>query len=104
MSNIRLFMGTIIIAIALLAQFYPKKFPKNKDFLIGCIVLYPFWLITFMVLNFHYPTDTNIVRLVNTWLQNTYVVFNGLLQFLVYTKEKNAILFTYPPEVIYLHL
>ncbi|KAL0539513.1 hypothetical protein IC582_023728 [Cucumis melo] len=26
-----------------------------------------------------------------------YVVFNGILQFIVYTKEKNAILFTYPP-------
>lgn len=28
-----------------------------------------------------------------------YVVFNGILQFIVYTKEKNAILFTYPPAV-----
>uniref|UniRef100_A0A2K1ZCV0 Signal peptidase complex subunit 2 n=1 Tax=Populus trichocarpa TaxID=3694 RepID=A0A2K1ZCV0_POPTR len=42
MSNIRLFLGTIIIVIALLAQFYNKKFPQNRDFLIGCIVLYPF--------------------------------------------------------------
>lgn len=33
-------------------------------------------------------------------LQNTYVLFNGLLQFLVYTKEKDAILFTYMPEVL----
>uniref|UniRef100_A0A6M2ENG3 Signal peptidase complex subunit 2 n=1 Tax=Populus davidiana TaxID=266767 RepID=A0A6M2ENG3_9ROSI len=40
MSNIRLFLGTIIILIALLAQFYNKKFPQNRDFLIGCIVLY----------------------------------------------------------------
>lgn len=32
-------------------------------------------------------------------LQNTYVLFNGLLQFLVYSKEKDAILFTYMPEV-----
>ncbi|XP_061985116.1 signal peptidase complex subunit 2-like [Populus nigra] len=40
MSNIRLFLGTIIIVIALLAQFYNKKFPQNRDFLIGCIVLY----------------------------------------------------------------
>lgn len=30
-----------------------------------------------------------------------YVVFNGILQFIVYTKEKNAILFTYPPAVSY---
>ena len=29
----------------------------------------------------------------------TYVVFNGLLQLIIYTKEKNAILFTYPPVV-----
>jgi signal peptidase complex subunit 2 len=65
MSNIRLVMGAIIIVIALVAQFYKKKFPENRDFLIACIGLY--------------------------------VVFNGLLQLIIYTKEKNAILFTYPP-------
>jgi len=65
MSNVRLVMGTIIIIIALVAQFYKKKFPENRDFLIACIVLY--------------------------------IVFNGLLQLFLYTKEKNAILFTYPP-------
>ncbi|KAJ4974750.1 hypothetical protein NE237_007924 [Protea cynaroides] len=43
MSNIRLSMGAIIIIIALVAQFYPKKFPENKNFLIGCIILYPFF-------------------------------------------------------------
>ncbi|KAG4127767.1 hypothetical protein ERO13_D10G243900v2 [Gossypium hirsutum] len=64
MSNIRLLLGTIIIVIALVAQFYKKKFPENRDFLIGCIVLY--------------------------------IVFNGVLQLVIYTKEKNAILFTYP--------
>ena len=42
MSNIRLLIGAIIIVIALFAQFYNKKFPENQDFLIGCIVLYPF--------------------------------------------------------------
>ncbi|KAJ4960598.1 hypothetical protein NE237_020508 [Protea cynaroides] len=47
MSNIRLFMGAIIIIIALVAQFYWKKFPENKNFLIGCIMLYPFFLITY---------------------------------------------------------
>ncbi|XVE69363.1 hypothetical protein DITRI_Ditri09bG0146100 [Diplodiscus trichospermus] len=26
-----------------------------------------------------------------------YIVFNGILQLIIYTKEKNAILFTYPP-------
>ncbi|KAG2730454.1 hypothetical protein I3843_01G287000 [Carya illinoinensis] len=65
MSNIRLLMGTIIIIIALAAQFYRKKFPENRNFLIGCIVLY--------------------------------IVFNGLLQLIIYTNEKNEILFTYPP-------
>ncbi|XP_015579461.1 signal peptidase complex subunit 2 [Ricinus communis] len=69
MSNVRLLMGTIIIIIALVAQFYKKKFPENRDFLIGCIVLY--------------------------------IVFNGLLQLIIYTKEKNAILFTYPPKGSY---
>ncbi|XP_031487356.1 signal peptidase complex subunit 2 [Nymphaea colorata] len=65
LSNIKLLIGVIIIAIALAAQFYPKKFPANRDFLIVCIILY--------------------------------VIFNGLLQLIIYTKEKNAILFTYPP-------
>ncbi|CAL9045777.1 signal peptidase complex subunit 2-like [Musa acuminata AAA Group] len=65
LSNVRLLIGSIIIAIALLAQFYPKKFPENRDFLVTCIGLY--------------------------------VVFNGLLQCISYTKEKNAFLFTYPP-------
>lgn len=41
-SNIRLFLGTIIIIIVLVAQFYYKKFPENRNFLIGCIILYPF--------------------------------------------------------------
>ncbi|EEF35484.1 microsomal signal peptidase 25 kD subunit, putative [Ricinus communis] len=58
MSNVRLLMGTIIIIIALVAQFYKKKFPENRDFLIGCILI-------------------------------------------IYTKEKNAILFTYPPKGSY---
>ncbi|KAJ9684493.1 hypothetical protein PVL29_016793 [Vitis rotundifolia] len=66
MSNVRLLMGSIIIIIALVAQFYPKKFPENRDFLIVCILLY--------------------------------ILFNGLLQLIIYTKEKNAILFTHPPE------
>ncbi|KAJ4843497.1 hypothetical protein Tsubulata_034992 [Turnera subulata] len=44
MSNIRLVMGTIIIVIALVAQFYNKKFPENRNFLIGCIGLYPLFL------------------------------------------------------------
>ncbi|XP_021739495.1 probable signal peptidase complex subunit 2 [Chenopodium quinoa] len=69
MSNVRLLMGTFIIAIALVAQFYPKKFPENKDFLIGCIILY--------------------------------IVFNGLLQLIIYRKEKNAVMFTYPPSGSY---
>ncbi|XP_019258652.1 PREDICTED: probable signal peptidase complex subunit 2 [Nicotiana attenuata] len=66
LSNVRLLIGTIIIAIALVAQFYKKEFPANRDFLIGCIVLY--------------------------------ILFNVILQLIIHTKEKNAILFTYPPE------
>ncbi|CAI0412247.1 unnamed protein product [Linum tenue] len=65
MSNVRLFIGTVIIAVALVAQFYKKKFPENRDFLIGCI----------------------------------YVVLNVVLQLIIFIKEKNAILFTYPPKV-----
>ncbi|XP_024639010.1 probable signal peptidase complex subunit 2 [Medicago truncatula] len=64
LSNIRLLLGSVIIVIALFAQFYKKKFPENRDFLLACIALY--------------------------------VVFNLVLQLIIYTKEKNAILFTYP--------
>lgn len=42
MSNLRLLIGTTIIVIAPFAQFYNKKFPENRNFLIACIVLYPF--------------------------------------------------------------
>ena len=69
MSNVRLLMGTVIIIIAVVAQFYPKKFPENKNFLIGAIILY--------------------------------ILFNGILQVIVYTKEKNAMMFTYPPAGSY---
>ncbi|XP_078166114.1 signal peptidase complex subunit 2-like [Carex rostrata] len=65
LSNLRLLIGTVIIGIALLAQFYNKKFPENRNFLIGCII--------------------------------SYIAFNVLLHLISYTKEKNAILFTYPP-------
>ncbi|KAJ4892008.1 putative signal peptidase complex subunit 2 [Raphanus sativus] len=67
LSNLKLILGTIIIVVALVAQFYNKKFPENRDFLIGCIASYPSFLYCF-----------------------------GFL--ILYTKEKNAILFTYPPE------
>ncbi|KAJ0258699.1 hypothetical protein HA466_0074500 [Hirschfeldia incana] len=79
LSNLKLILGTAIIAVALVAQFYNKKFPENRDFLIGCIASYPFVMFGF----FDY---------------GKYVVLNGVLQLILYTKEKNAILFTYPPE------
>lgn len=41
LSNLKMVIGVITCAIALAAQFYPKKFPENKNFLIGCIILYP---------------------------------------------------------------
>ena len=40
LSNLKMVIGVITCAIALAAQFYPKKFPENKPFLIGCIILY----------------------------------------------------------------
>jgi len=40
LSNLKMVIGIITCAIALAAQFYPKKFPENKNFLIGCIILY----------------------------------------------------------------
>ncbi|MFQ6649098.1 hypothetical protein Gotur_022488 [Gossypium turneri] len=72
MSNVRLFIGTIIIVIALFAQFYKKKFPGN-------------------------PNECNHVCLILD--SGKYIVFNVILQLVSYTKEKNAIMFTYPPPV-----
>nr|XP_011459602.1 PREDICTED: probable signal peptidase complex subunit 2 [Fragaria vesca subsp. vesca] len=40
LSNLNLLIGTIVITIALFAQFYKKKFPENYNFLIGCITSY----------------------------------------------------------------
>lgn len=42
MSNVRLLLGTVIIAIALFTQFYNKKFPEKTNIVIVCISLYPF--------------------------------------------------------------
>uniref|UniRef100_A0A7N0R8E0 Signal peptidase complex subunit 2 n=1 Tax=Kalanchoe fedtschenkoi TaxID=63787 RepID=A0A7N0R8E0_KALFE len=106
LSNIKLLLGLVIIAIALVAQFYWKKFPENKNFLIGCIILYPFS----SMMNFKGPTlfyllaslqhafrsfERNIEIFI---LKCLYVVVNGLLQLIIHTKEKNAILFTHPLE------
>jgi hypothetical protein len=43
-------IGVAVIAVALLAQFYPKKLPQNRELLLGCIALYPFFpcLINFL--------------------------------------------------------
>jgi signal peptidase complex subunit 2 len=43
LSNWKLGIGAAVIAVALLAQFYPKKFPQNRELLLGCIALYPFF-------------------------------------------------------------
>ncbi|KAL6212999.1 hypothetical protein ACLB2K_018214 [Fragaria x ananassa] len=45
LSNLKLLIGTIVITIALFAQFYKKKFPENHNFLIGCITSYPFYIL-----------------------------------------------------------
>lgn len=43
LSNVKMGIGVLCCLIAVAAQFYPKKFPENKTFLIGCIVLYPLY-------------------------------------------------------------
>lgn len=68
LSNLRLLMGTVIIGIALLAQFYNKKFPENRNFLIGCIISYPFFSsifpFFFVVLNWgHNCTMKGIINI-----------------------------------------
>ncbi|EIE22437.1 hypothetical protein COCSUDRAFT_42744 [Coccomyxa subellipsoidea C-169] len=39
-SNVKIGLGSITIAIALLAQFYPKKYPDNWLILLLCLVFY----------------------------------------------------------------
>ncbi|BDA43434.1 probable signal peptidase complex subunit 2 [Coccomyxa sp. Obi] len=39
-SNVKIILGGITIAIALLAQFYPKKYPDNWVILLVCLILY----------------------------------------------------------------
>ncbi|KAK9914749.1 hypothetical protein WJX75_000076 [Coccomyxa subellipsoidea] len=39
-SNVKIGLGSITIAIALLAQFYPKKYPDNWCILLLCLVFY----------------------------------------------------------------
>ncbi|KAJ8537961.1 hypothetical protein K7X08_014501 [Anisodus acutangulus] len=86
LSNVRLLIGTIIIAIALVAQFYKKEFPANCDFLIGCIV------------DLMFLVCETFIQLCCILDYGTYILFNVILQLIIHTKEKNAILFTYPPE------
>ncbi|KAG6549848.1 hypothetical protein Mapa_008829 [Marchantia paleacea] len=63
LSNVKMAIGLITCAIALAAQFYPKKFPENKTFLIGCIILYPFNL-TYFVKTL-YPCDISAFRVLS---------------------------------------
>lgn len=39
-SNVKIILGGITIAIALLAQFYPKKYPDNWMILLVCLIFY----------------------------------------------------------------
>ncbi|XP_059669230.1 signal peptidase complex subunit 2-like [Cornus florida] len=100
-SNVRLLMGTIIIIIALVAQFYQKKFPENRNFLIGCIILYPTRLIISVLIFGLISIILYFIAMYLIFDSGKYIVFNGLLQLIIYTKGKNAILFTYPPAVSY---
>ncbi|CAK9148967.1 unnamed protein product [Ilex paraguariensis] len=84
-SNVRLLIGTVIIIIALFAQFYKKKFPENWNFLIGCIVLYPSRGELFSLPYIPAILFSVAVKLVVDKL-------------IIYTKEQNAVLFTYPPS------
>eukprot|EP00249_Psilotum_nudum_P000992 c13233_g1_i1 orf=370-957(+) len=42
-SNVKMGIGLVACGIALIAQFYPKKFPANKNILVTCIVFYAFF-------------------------------------------------------------
>ncbi|ESQ38163.1 hypothetical protein EUTSA_v10028970mg [Eutrema salsugineum] len=75
LSNVKFLLGAIIIVVALVAQFYNKKFPENRDFLI-----------------FFEKVECLLT------VRKNYVVLTAVMQLILYTKEKNAILFTYPLE------
>eukprot|EP00250_Pteridium_aquilinum_P031572 c43858_g1_i1 orf=122-688(+) len=47
LSNLKMGIGVLACVLALVAQFYPKKFPENKDVLIWCIIIY---IVLFVVL------------------------------------------------------
>ncbi|EMS57795.1 putative signal peptidase complex subunit 2 [Triticum urartu] len=85
LGNWKLLIGTAVIAIALLAQFYPKKFPQNREFLLDLIFCWELFGICCLLL------------LVLDFMVDTYVVMNVVLLILSYTKEKDAIIFTHPP-------
>lgn len=40
LSNVRIALGLAACSVALLAQFYPLKFPANVPLLVSCIVVY----------------------------------------------------------------
>ncbi len=52
LSNLKMGIGIFTCAIALAAQFYPKKFPANASFLVSCIILYPPSFLRQKMLNF----------------------------------------------------
>ncbi|CAM6028102.1 unnamed protein product [Sphagnum balticum] len=79
LSNLKMGIGIFTCAIALAAQFYPKKFPANASFLVSCIILYPPSFLRQKKLNF-----------------STYLIMNVILQYIILTKEKQHILFTHP--------
>uniref|UniRef100_A0A0E0KR52 Signal peptidase complex subunit 2 n=1 Tax=Oryza punctata TaxID=4537 RepID=A0A0E0KR52_ORYPU len=86
LGNWKLAIGAAVIAIALLAQFYPKKFPQNREFLLGCIALYPFdSVIPLCSDETGFGSAFGCCQLAGIWF------------FGCYTKEKDAIMFTHPP-------
>ncbi|CAJ1970985.1 unnamed protein product [Sphenostylis stenocarpa] len=105
LSNVRLFIGAIIIVIALFAQFYKKKFPENRDFLFACIALYPYSTILCLqgfrgcgFVAIHDIAAKCGQMQPQFWLQiPKNVDIAAEITLIVYTREKNAILFTYPP-------
>jgi hypothetical protein len=41
LSNLKMVIGVITCAISLLLNFTPRTFNEKKNFLVGCIILYP---------------------------------------------------------------
>lgn len=57
-SNVKIVLGVLTIAVALLAQFYPSKYPDNWLLLLVCVIVYSLLSTLLTVFTTSYEGDT----------------------------------------------